>query len=1358
MSGQFDRRDFEQNPANLKKKRSRKDWDTNEASELCSEGVLSEPEIKQIKEENWLEKHVPKPSKREIKYSERINELENASIQAPLSKKESKELKKLNKKYKKLYKYRHRDLSSSHCCLKTCLAVVTLCVVLSCAVFFGGYHFFVQPYTGITLFEAFDVMNGIFDDSKINKDEIIKQKFDADKDGDAFFTSLQQALFLDENTKFTVKDLLTLIPKSEGGTGEESASIADLLDLADEPDNNTSGSLTGNAEFDKLLENAKFDFSSLKNYNGGTPVWEITDKSVAGVLQQVINEADSIPQLQELLGDKKIDISEVVAIGQCLITKSSNDPKDPATFEIVIQVKIHSLVEQVISSIDLGSMDGLVRASLPLIKKHVPDSLYLIARTTPEVDSSPTLGINSIDAEVLQRLISTIDKKVANGQIEKVLNSVGNTIFSTVKKINELATEGDSAGISITPSTAEGENGTIEINLLTALMKKMDITNVTSSDFLTMVKHLHLVNLNHEGNTDAYLNSNYDIGDGKEFQKSDIEEFNKSKLALFKSFGISESFANNVTPENFIDSFTSIQDEIRLKNSDLYSGDHDSIKADSKLSAAALAQIMNGLIKKQAGDKFDITIDVISMKDDLMKLVAKVNIEETIKSIVGDKFGPLESLVLSVFPSSMYVEITVPYTKGAEGFDVIFNFVKGDETNLEQSEAMFDTISKLLSKFASDNASLKDLSMEKVKNKLKDIIYPALDNLNIENSDIEIKLAANGLQFPTVFEIVAATVNKNLAEGDKLQPQEIQDSLRGYYKYNGEEIGDTIANNLVDTDLVGEGNFVSRELTNKFFMKAYIDETNSAKPLNSINESDVFSAIKGISTSISADNISKIIDLEAMGKNKNKAQAGNLEIGALELAKLISMSGELNQIENISFYENFTFTDMKLEIGDNSAVLSLVIAAKLNESASTIGGFDINNFATKHLIIGAEVDLKTIIGEGENQAYKTKVTINDAADEQIDKLLKIITQMTGSSSSDFNQTTVAENIGKAIFSAFKNFEDQGIKLTPGKILANQPNGDIPGFKSTNIYELIGKMTMDDQYETGDDEHLKNIICKLNNPQKLATEANPVIQGNDDSYIIPDGVDNAGMTLKLIKTTTVGGNNVLNIHDAYIGRQLRQLVSSSYTTGFELTRFAILNDPAKREDDPIKLGDIGYEIDTDRSDFDRLINGLNIRDIVNTQKHIIDGKEYQGDIFSDLGNGYSKDNGLMFMHFRVGKNQLIQDDSPIKALLPENIYSGAFLNLNAIAAGGSGIVCSYLNDLSKAEMTMLTKLSTANITKPVTDAIDNVITQQITLTFEGQSLSVGIGQILNLKLLSANNTEYVTHTYSYYEGSIADLTA
>ena len=126
MSEQFNRSNFEQNPSKMKKKHNTKDYVANNDSTLCDNELLSEEDIKQIKEENWKEKHMPKPCKREEKYRQEMCRLENESLSNELSKEDAKKLKKVTKKYNKLYAYRHKNHSSSHSCLKCCAISIVL--------------------------------------------------------------------------------------------------------------------------------------------------------------------------------------------------------------------------------------------------------------------------------------------------------------------------------------------------------------------------------------------------------------------------------------------------------------------------------------------------------------------------------------------------------------------------------------------------------------------------------------------------------------------------------------------------------------------------------------------------------------------------------------------------------------------------------------------------------------------------------------------------------------------------------------------------------------------------------------------------------------------------------------------------------------------------------------------------------------------------------------------------------------------------------------------------------------------------------------------------------------------------------
>ncbi|MDE6565886.1 MAG: hypothetical protein K2L47_02325, partial [Clostridia bacterium] len=449
----------------------------------------------------------------------------------------------------KLYNYRHRDLSSNHTAFKCCLTAIVLVVVLACTAVFGGYHFFVQPYTGVTLFELTDIIGGIYNSKEAEKQ--ITQVFDPVTDGDKFFTTLQESLYLDK--AFTLDDFLNLIPISSGGTGSESASVSDLLDKAREPiaDDNTSSSFTGNAYLDELLSETKFDFSSLENYDGSKKMWEITDKMIAAVMQQVVMNAESIPQLNEIISQYNISIKNSFIVRQCLIKKNQ---AGETTMQLTIQVKAKTLVESILKGMDLGSAE-FIKSIVPVA---LPQDIYINAITTPQIDKKPILGINSINSDTLQTLLTTLDGKVLNGQIEKIFNQVGNSIFSTFNKITEIV---GADCLELAPSdfdAIDGE-GKIKLDILQTAMRAMKVENVTSSDFLLMIKHLHSLDYKYD-NAQDYIDAN--IADGN---LSTPEDFITSKNNLFASYGISSDKVEDITAENFVDKISTIPDLINIK-------------------------------------------------------------------------------------------------------------------------------------------------------------------------------------------------------------------------------------------------------------------------------------------------------------------------------------------------------------------------------------------------------------------------------------------------------------------------------------------------------------------------------------------------------------------------------------------------------------------------------------------------------------------------------------------------------------------------------------------------------------------------------------------------------------------------
>ena len=1261
MSGQFSKNNFEQNPSNLKKKRNNKSWATNDDSSLCDDEILNEKEIKAIKEDKWVEKHVPKPTKKELKYKRRINELEASSLKAPLSKKESKELKKLNKKYKKLYNYRHRDLSSNHTTLKCCLSAIVVVVVLVCTVVFGGYHFVVQPYTGVTLFELTDILGGLY---KADEEKLITQKFDPVKDADAFFISLQNALYLDR--KFTLDDLLHLIPSSAGGTGDESASVADLLDLAGEPVADGNGSITGSPYFDELLSETKFDFSTLKDYDGSKKVWEISDKMVAAIMQQVVLSADSIPQIKDLLGEYNISIKDSLVVRQCLIKKNNSDE---TTMQLTIQVKIRTLVDGILSGMDLGSL-AFIKSIVPVL---LPEHIYLSAVTTPLVDKAPTLGINSINDKSLQTLISTLDKKLLEGKIESTFNSIGKSIFSTFKSITEMV-GGD--GLTIAPSEFDDVNGvgTIKLDILQTAMKTMKVENVSSSDFLLMVKHLHSVDNNYK-DADAYIDSNVT-------KPTSPEDFITSKDALFESYGIPKDQVSDITAENFLDKIDTIPQLINIKDSkigevELYKISNDELKKKSVLSDKALAQIMNNMITGKLGDDIKMNILELDMGTTEMRIIAQLDVSAMIDKQLGGQFGALKPLISSIFPNNMFIKIIIPNEKKADGSscNVIFNYTK-DGSSQEESDKMFETIAALMGSINGEGGN-NAFNKETLIKKLDDSIYPILDNFKGDNADMPISFADGCLQLPTIYEVLATTINEGSSETDKLSPDTIQETMESYYTYDEtttkfDPVFGTIINNVEKTKL---DDFISRELQNKFFIAGEIDEN------------DVYTTMTTIGTKLDPANIDGAINLKGLKSNTIDADKMNLSITSLELAKLIIQSGQIDSIGDIGFYKNFTFVDMSVNKDTNT--LSLVIAGNLDSSSSTItNGIKIENFAADYLVVQADVNLSD---------YTTKVKINNANDDNINTLLKIINKLTGSTSGNFDADSVGENIGNAIEEAFTTFANQGMPLTASNKVVDTPiNGKQDGFTSNNIYRLITeKSTGKDNYISGDDQLLNSIIYKLNNlPGQThssdGTHTTSFTERVADPLVFKD--DGTGKFLADGKFTKPGSDkeyslinldtdtNQLYVFDYYIGQQVK---AHADTDTMELIKFVIMPN-------------------TRNEVYAQFVKDLDLsRDVA------------PDDLVANAG-----DNGIVFLQFKINSSEIGGNELTNK-ILPESIYGGAFIDFNTPLATD---VRPFINNLTQEEVNYINRLIQGNDTAPstnITDKFNNLID-----TVKGATFTIG----------------------------------
>lgn len=1336
MSEQFNKNNFDQNPSKMKKKHNTKDYVVNNDSSLCDNELLSDEDIKQIKKENWEEKHMPKPCKKEEKYRQEMCRLENEALSHELSKEDARKLKKVTKKYKKYYNYRQKNHSSNHCCLKSCFIALVLIFVIGVTAVFGGYKLFGEQYTGLTFFELTDMLSNLY---KADESKIVTNPFDAKADGDAFFETLENALLLD--TKITIDDILNLIPIGQGSTGSDTASISDILDKAKAPVASENGSLTGNTYLDELLERSRFDFSSLKDFNGGERKWEITDKMVGAVLQQVINNLDKINTGNNEANQEvnQIDyvklIKENFEIKQCTLSVNKDDEK-ATTMSLVIKVDIRNLVTDLIfnekTNAENETSDGKSAFTEDVFKIAItktgilPESIFLTATTTPKLDKAPVLGINSIDNEKLQTLLNTIDTKLLNGVIEQQFNNVGRAIFTSFESISNMIDENGNGIIFANSFDQDGNiiNSYMEIDILQKALKTMNITNVSTSDFLTMARHLHTIDIDFENNEETYFKEN---GLNNITTKEDYE---KDRNALFAAFGVNEKDYINIEAKDFTKELQNIPSKINIKKQKdgkyLYEYTQEQLKTASLFSDKGLAQIMNTLIAENLGDKFKLDICQLDMTETKMDIYARMDIQNMLKNQLTNIPTSLQPFILSIFPDKMYVKIIVNIDK-AQGCDIIFNYTKADDDKTDEdiinsSNKMLETIALLM-----QNLNGSSFTKESIVQKLSDAIYPALDSFTTsETAEIQVDFAQGGLQLPTIYDIVAGIINKDST--DRMEADEIQKTMVCYYDYGDTQFdsyGD-IVNNVSSVSFAGDNGFINRELKKKFFMRSYVDDP--------LNDDTILDALKNIGSNLSEANIEKKFNLKDIKENSNSAQSGNLKISELELAKLISK--QMSVIKDIGFYKNFKLVDMKIkDIDTATPILSLTIAATLDSSQESPTGINLDNFAAKYLVVKADVSLNDT-DLASNGGYKTTIQVNNAKGEQINTLLKMVTKITGQTSGDFNTDNVCNEIGKSIKDAFKQFEDAGIPLTAtdkieiGDTVTN-------GFESTNIYELIGKNILQSNYDAnGDDENLRRLIYNLNNlPGKLDSTGDSTYRPFAEDVVAPfewkedehgffkaDGKFIAnGSEKELCYIDDDGlGNKDLLIFDKYIGQQIKSI---------------------EKKDDAQHL--IKFSIFTNTQDN---------QEIYSAYTKDLGMPDFHPDLVKNCGA-----NGVMFLHYQISVAGLGGTGIATK-ILPTNIYGGAFIDLAPLSTATPTTPLTYIVGLNNNDILFLNKLmneistsgsGTLDISSKISGFADSALEQRFSIPNLDKEYK--IGELFNDTNFSLETTSGYTTMRPYCTG-------
>ena len=130
---------------------------------------------------------------------------------------------------------------------------------------------------------------------------------------------------------------------------------------------------------DKLLQELKFDFSYLEQYNGEKNILEISDKQLGAVVNDAFSAlSESFDQLKELENKIGKALDEVLAVKQIVISGNELD-NSQTKLKLTLEVKVKDLVSNILKQNGIPSIVNLI----------LPDKLNASATVYPYDATKP---------------------------------------------------------------------------------------------------------------------------------------------------------------------------------------------------------------------------------------------------------------------------------------------------------------------------------------------------------------------------------------------------------------------------------------------------------------------------------------------------------------------------------------------------------------------------------------------------------------------------------------------------------------------------------------------------------------------------------------------------------------------------------------------------------------------------------------------------------------------------------------------------------------------------------------------------------------------------------------------------------
>ena len=982
------------------------------------------------------------------------------------------------------------------------LLVVIACV--GCGSALWAWDRYAYPYVNLSLPEAFSLASEMYE---VDPDKVVTNPYDPEADLDSFYASFKEGMYLSADCDITIADIVNAVMPSEG-EGEESR-VGDDVN-AENPD-------TGSDPLNALLERLEFDFDRLDkqtNEDLEKEVLEIGDKELAAVLNEAMQTAFEIDQLVEISQQYAIDFPNLIKVEQVVIdgvesVARQDDTRVLATVSVNIGDNIEGIARNAYDNIlrpqiaeskpDLaGTLDGMSGTIISVLKKILPDMLYLTVAVYPnDTDRAAYVTYNNVEDEGKQELIDKLfqgqylqmtDVDVnLNGVLDPEENGVsmsipqiaGGIVANTIASLNET--------IMLNFTNTEDSNGVFQTKPIEFMLSILGADNISQGQFLAIMRDVQVP-------YDRMAEEYPDADDGDAYSNvtlaANLDKFIdgegvKGTLTSQYYFdNTDETGARVLTAETLFDNIQDLMSEdmikqIKIADKENWNKGDDYVYDADEFKPVADYNALPGLINGYLGTQTEGGIAGMPAKvlkaayldngttEGAITLTIKADLLELVKeSLGGEEKGesdPMADLVTQLLPKAIYLNVNYSLD-GTSEVTITINDVD-EEYGDGQSAADFETIFNLLALFGvnlemeTESGVIVIDNYDEICEMVGDTIASAFDELGVRLGG-NLEFTEDNVLFPNIFQVISAneifsySYDPQLAEEmtkeefeetyaiDDAELYTILDAMYGY-ETTGSDLGKDIAN-------------VKSELDKKYYVN-----------LTSVNAEGLLDEIKTLKKNLGKLRVSSngVQD----GKTymvQDTTPIGDLDplLNATDIAALIKGSGKLD-MASISILTETVITSSTIEKDDAGSKDRIVfeVTGKVNAEAE---GVDASAAKYKPLFPEKMSVIVTITEE--TAQFDTSVNLNGIEDDLMTKTMFFVARLSGKN--DMTKESVEEDISTDINDAFDS-------LTSGGAVTLDIDGTNKNVRLGNVFEVATAAIWEEEDGTISDARPSDVLFR-----------------------------------------------------------------------------------------------------------------------------------------------------------------------------------------------------------------------------------------------------------------------------------------